>query len=322
MLGRDLQSRLQNAGYNVKGFDIDELDITQPEAILPLFEPFSPDLVINCAAYTAVDKAESEPELAFAVNRHGPANLSDACKKLEVPLIHISTDYVFDGNAKRPYREDDPVDHLGVYGQSKWAGEEAVRSRLKEHLIVRTSWLYGVHGNNFVKTILRLAREKDELRVVDDQEGCPTWTGELADTLLAMVNLISKNMGDAPWGTYHYCGAGTASWYDFARAIVDEASQRESLKALHLSPISTSEYPTPAKRPKRSVLDCTKTERTFGTRRRHWQEGLRLMLEELYNLSPAPSGPLELPPVKYASPQRNGLCIPRRKHFTGRAYDR
>jgi len=293
MLGRDLQSRLQNAGFATKGLDIDELDITQPEAILPLLEPYGADLAINCAAYTAVDKAEAESELAFAVNSDGPANLSDACKKLEVPLIHISTDYVFDGNAKRPYREDDPVDPLGVYGQSKWAGEEAVRSRLKEHLIVRTSWLYGVHGNNFVKTILKLAREKEELKVVADQEGCPTWTGDLSDALLALVYRINKDRTGIKWGTYHFCGSGTASWYDFARAIVDEASKRESLRALRLTPIATADYPTPAKRPKWSVLDCTKMERTFGIRRRHWKEGLRLMLEELYNLSPAPSGSLE-----------------------------
>jgi len=293
MLGRDLQSRLQNAGHNVKGLDIDELDITQPDDILPLLEPYGADLAINCAAYTAVDKAEAEPELAFEVNRDGPANLSDAFKKLEVPLIHISTDYVFDGNAKRPYREDDPPSPIGVYGRSKWAGEEAVRSRLKEHLIVRTSWLYGVHGNNFVKTILRLAREKEELKMVADQEGCPTWTGDLSDAIVAIADRLSKDRSRTLWGTYHFCGTGSTTWYDFAQAIVGEASQKESLKALRVLPIKTSDYPTAAKRPKWSVLDCTKIERVFGIRPKHWGEGLRLMLEELYNLSPAPSGSLE-----------------------------
>jgi len=282
MLGRDLQSRLQNAGYILKGLDIDELDITRSGHILPLFEPFGPNLVINCAAYTAVDKAESEPELAFAVNKDGPANLADACKKLKIPLIHISTDYVFDGNAKRPYREDDPVDPLGVYGESKWEGEESVRSRLKEHLIVRTSWLYGIHGTNFVKTILRLAREEEELKVVADQEGCPTWTGDLFDALLALVDRINKDRTGILWGTYHFCGAGSTTWYDFARAIVQQASKRESLRALRLTPITTAGYPTPAKRPKWSVLDCTKIERVFRIRPKHWHEGLRLMLEELY----------------------------------------
>jgi len=282
MLGRDLQSRLQNAGYILKGLDIDELDITRSGHILPLFEPFGPNLVINCAAYTAVDKAESEPELAFAVNKDGPANLADACKKLKIPLIHISTDYVFDGNAKRPYREDDPVDPLGVYGESKWEGEESVRSRLKEHLIVRTSWLYGIHGTNFVKTILRLAREEEELKVVADQEGCPTWTGDLSDAIVAMADPLSKDRSGTLWGTYHFCGSGTASWYDFARAIVQQALKRESLRALHLTPIATADYPTPAKRPKWSVLDCTKIERVFGIRPKQWREGLTLMLEELY----------------------------------------
>jgi len=275
MLGRDLQSRLQNASYVTKGLDIDELDITQPDDIL--------DLVINCAAYTAVDKAESEPELAFSVNRDGPANLSDACKKLKIPLIHISTDYVFDGNAKSPYREDDPTGPVGVYGESKWAGEEAIRSRLREHLIVRTAWLYGVHGNNFVKTILRLAHEKSELRVVADQEGCPTWTGDLSDALLAVVDRIYRDRTGLLWGTYHFCGSGTASWYDFARAIMQQASKRESLRALRLTPITTSEYPTPAKRPKRSVLDCTKIERVFSICPKQWREGLRRMLEEFNN---------------------------------------
>jgi dTDP-4-dehydrorhamnose reductase len=287
MLGRDLQSRLQNAGYNVKGLDIDELDITQPEAILPLLEPYGADLVINCASYTAVDKAEAEPELAFAVNRDGPANLSDACKKLEVSLIHISTDYVFDGNAKRPYREDDPVDPLGVYGQSKWAGEKAVRSRLKEYLIVRTAWLYGVHGNNFVKTILKLAREKEELTVVADQKGCPTWTGDLADALVAMAGQIHENPRPIRWGTYHFCGNGFTTWYDFAEAILKQGRLFENLRAVPVVPITTAEYPTPAQRPKWAVLDCTKIERVFGIRPKHWQEGLRFMLEELYNLSPA-----------------------------------
>lgn len=164
MLGRDLVERLWDAGFDLIGVDIGELDITRLDNVLDCLRSFDPDFVINCAAYTAVDKAESEPELAFAVNSDGPAHLAHVCSRLKCPLIHISTDYVFDGNAKKPYCEDDPVNPLGVYGQSKWKGEEAVRRRLKEHLIVRTSWLYGVHGHNFVKTMLRLAREKDELK--------------------------------------------------------------------------------------------------------------------------------------------------------------
>ena len=285
MLGRDVQSRLQNAGYNIKGLDIDEVDITQQDTILPLIEPFNPALIINCAAYTAVDKAESEPELAFSVNRDGAANLAAACEKLGVPLVHISTDYIFDGNSERHYDEEDPPNPLGIYGQSKWDGEKAVRSLLKQHLIVRTAWLYGVHGNSFVKTILRLAREKDQLRVVADQVGCPTWAGELADTLAALAARIEKDRSDTLWGTYHFCGSGIATWHDFAQAIVQEAAKWERLSASRVTPITTADYPTPAKRPKWSVLDCTKIKRVFGIRPKQWRQGLGLMLEELYSAS-------------------------------------
>ena len=283
MLGRDVQSRLQNAGYIIKGLDIDELDITQQNNILPLLEPFNPALMINCAAYTAVDKAESEPELAFSVNRDGAANLAAACAKLGVPLVHISTDYIFDGNSERPYDEEAPPNPLGIYGKSKWEGEKAVRSHLKEHLIVRTAWLYGVHGNNFVKTILRLAREKDELRIVADQQGCPTWAGELADAVVSLAARIEKHRSDTLWGTYHFCGSGIATWYNFARAIIQEAAKWESLSSLRITPITTDAYPTPAKRPKWCVLDCTKIERVFGIRPKQWRQGLSLMLEELYS---------------------------------------
>jgi dTDP-4-dehydrorhamnose reductase len=285
MLGRDVQSRLQNASYTIKGLDIDQVDITQQDSILPLIEPFNPALIINCAAYTAVDKAESEPKLAFSTNRDGAANLAAACEKLGVPLVHISTYYIFDGNSERPYDEEHPPNPLGIYGQSKWEGEKAVRSLLKQHLIVRTAWLYGVHGNNFVKTILRLAREKNELRVVADQVGCPTWAGELADTLAALAARIQKDRRDTLWGTYHFCGSGIATWYDFAQAIVQEAAKWERLSASRVTPITTADYPTPAKRPKWSVLDCTKIERVFGIRPKQWRQGLGLMLEELYSAS-------------------------------------
>jgi len=274
MLGRDLMPRLKAKGLNVRGFDIDELDITRSDKILPCFVPFDPDVVINCAAYTAVDKAESEPELAFAVNSEGPANLANACKELNIPFIHISTDYVFDGNGEKPYCEDDPVNPLGVYGQSKWGGEEAVRSRLKEHLIVRTSWLYGVHGNNFVKTILRLCREKEELSVVADQKGCPTWTGDLSDALVELIDRIKNRSVSMPWGTYHFCGSGSTSWYEFALAIVEEARKRETFGLLRILPITTSEYPTPAKRPMRSVMDCRKIQETFDIHPKQWEKSL------------------------------------------------
>lgn len=283
MLGRDLVERLRNSGFNLMGVDIGELDITQSDNVLDCLRSFNPDLVINCAAYTAVDKAESEAELAFSVNRNGPANLSKACKEIRIPFIHISTDYVFNGNAKRPYDEDDPVSPIGAYGRSKWEGEEAVRSFLKEHIIIRTSWLYGVHGHNFVKTILRLAEEKDEIRVVDDQTGCPTWTGDLADALVSLVQKIGEDSNKVSWGTYHYCGAGKTNWYEFAVAIVKEASRRSCLKVSRVSPIPTSDYPTPARRPMWSVMDCSKIQDTFEIKSKKWETSLKLMIEKLYD---------------------------------------
>ena len=283
MLGRDLMPRLEEAGFSLKGLDIEDMDITRSGDILPRFESFKPDLVINCAAYTAVDKAESEAELAFSVNKKGPANLSRACKTTRIPFIHISTDYVFNGNAKRPYREDDPISPLGVYGRSKWEGEEAVRSLLEQHIIIRTSWLYGVHGQNFVKTILGLAEEKEEIRVVDDQKGCPTWTGDLADALVSIVQRIDKGSNEVSWGTYHFCGSGIASWYAFAIAIVKEASRRSSLKVSRILPIPTSDYPTPAKRPMWSVMDCSKIKDTFDINPKKWEKSIRIVIEKLFD---------------------------------------
>jgi dTDP-4-dehydrorhamnose reductase len=282
MLGRDLQPRLEEAGFSLKGLDIADMDITRSDDILPHFESFGPDLVINCAAYTAVDKAESEAELAYSVNKDGPANLSSACKKIRIPFIHISTDYVFNGNAKRPYREGDPVSPLGAYGRSKWEGEEAVRSLLEQHIIMRTSWLYGVHGHNFVKTIIRLSHEKEEIRVVADQKGCPTWTGDLSDALVILVQRIDKGSREVSWGTYHFCGAGKTSWYELALAVVKEASRRSSLKVLSVLPIPTSDYPTPAKRPMWSVMDCSKIQDTFDIKPKKWEKSLTVMIEKLY----------------------------------------
>jgi dTDP-4-dehydrorhamnose reductase len=202
MLGRDLVPCLEKAGFELQCVDIAEMDITKRNLVLDSVGSAEPDLVINCAAYTAVDKAESEQELAFAVNREGPGHLADACSKRGIPLVHISTDYVFDGKSSRPYREDDLTNPIGVYARSKWEGEEALRARLDKHIIVRTSWLFGFHGNNFVKTILRLAGERDQLRIVNDQKGCPTWTGHLAQALTQIADRIRKSGKETPWGTY------------------------------------------------------------------------------------------------------------------------
>jgi dTDP-4-dehydrorhamnose reductase len=284
MLGSDLLPLLHDAGFEAIGLDIDELDITDPEDVLKHFKAINPDLVINCAAYTAVDKAESEAAAAFAVNRNGPMNLAKTCRAFDIPLIHISTDYVFDGTVIEAYCEEDPINPLGVYGASKWEGEESVRSCLEQNIIIRTSWLYGVNGNNFVKTMIRLSKERDEIRVVSDQHGCPTWTKDLADAIVKVSERILKDPDGMPWGTYHYCGSGSTTWYDFTKSILMNKDRKEqSTGTTKITPIGTSEYPTPAKRPKCSALDCEKIVDKFGINPRRWEEALELMFDELYS---------------------------------------
>lgn len=277
-------ARLNLTEHQAIGMGLPELDITRPEELSAALKSCSPDLVINCAAYTEVDKAETEAALAFLVNRDGAANLADACKERDIPLIHISTDYVFDGQSRLPYKEADPVNPLGVYGRSKWAGEEAVRSSLPEHLIIRTAWLFGVHGHSFVGTILRLAREKEEIKVVADQFGCPTWTGDLADGLVKIAETVASGKNRVEWGTYHFCGKGKVSWHGFARAVIDEGRRREALKVREILPIDTAEYPAAAARPAWSVLDCSKVETNFNLLCRDWRQGLKEMMLELYGM--------------------------------------
>ncbi|MDY0039250.1 MAG: dTDP-4-dehydrorhamnose reductase [Desulforhabdus sp.] len=283
MLGQDLMIRLEKARHEAIGLDIPDIDIAREGEAISCCRASKPDLIINCAAYTAVDKAEAEADLAFLVNREGVANLAKACKSQKIPLIHISTDYVFDGKSIHPYREDDPVNPLGVYGRSKWEGEQAVRSILDRHVIVRTAWLFGIHGHNFVKTILRLARENETIRVVADQFGCPTWTYDLADGLVRIAEHIADAGNKEPWGTYHFCGKGRTSWHGFAEAIVDEARQREQLKVRDVIPITTADYPTPAVRPAWSVLDCHKIEEAFGIVPSNWRDVLSAMMLELHS---------------------------------------
>lgn len=283
MLGRDLVARLKASPYELFAASRSEIDITRQEDVHSHIQKFHPDLVINCAAYTAVDKAETEPEKAFAINRDGAANLATACREHRIPLVHVSTDYVFDGSSYLPYKEDDPVNPLGVYGRSKLEGEETIRARLDEHLIIRTSWLFGAHGNNFVKTMLRLAREREELRVVADQYGCPTWTGHMADALVEISKQILEPGSRPPWGVYHYCGRGETTWYEFAKAIIDEGRRRRDLKATRIVPITTAEYATPARRPAMSVLNCAKIESTFGIRPGPWQAGLDVVVKEYFS---------------------------------------
>ena len=279
-LGWELCSKGTEKGFDIIPLDLPDFDITNRSEVNKAVSQAGASLVINAAAYTAVDEAESEQELAFAVNRDGPAYLASSCAENGIPLIHISTDYVFDGNKKGPYLETDTVSPLGVYGKSKAGGEAEVRDRLPSHIILRTAWLYGVHGHNFVKTILGLGREKELLRVVDDQYGCPTYAADMAEAILIIAARL-QDVGDIPYGTYHYCAKGVTTWYGFAETIIEMARRHVPLEVKTVKPITTQEYPTLTKRPGNSVLDCSLIERYFGIRCRPWQEGLALMIERL-----------------------------------------
>ncbi|MBW1910805.1 MAG: dTDP-4-dehydrorhamnose reductase [Deltaproteobacteria bacterium] len=279
-LGWELCRKGTEEGFDIIPLDLPDFDITKRSAVNKAVTQNGASLIINAAAYTAVDEAESEPELAFAVNRDGPAYLASSCAKAGIPLIHISTDYVFDGNKKGPYLEIDTVSPLGVYGKSKAAGEAEVRGHLPSHIILRTAWLYGVHGHNFVKTILGLGREKEVLRVVADQYGCPTFAADMAEAILIIAAKL-RNGSNIPYGTYHYCGEGVTTWHGFAEKIIELARRYVPLEVKTLEPITTEEYPTPTKRPVNSVLDCSQIERHFGIHCRPWKESLARMIERL-----------------------------------------
>jgi len=274
-LAQELQPILLSSG-EVIAVDRTSLDLSKAESIRQAMAEIQPDLVVNAGAYTAVDKAESEPELAQAVNGIAPGILAEECEKLGSTLIHISTDYVFDGSQGSPYQETDSTNPLGTYGKSKLMGEEAIRKAGNRHIIIRTAWVYGNGGKgNFVKTMLRLGKEREEIRVVADQVGSPTWTGDLA----AAISHIIPHVQPENFGTYQYTNSGVCSWYDFAIAIFEEAEKIGfPLKVQRVVPITTSEYPTPAKRPAFSVLSSVKISALLGTHPPHWRQGLRQML--------------------------------------------
>jgi dTDP-4-dehydrorhamnose reductase len=278
-LGWELQQTAP-ARWRIVALDRGAFDITYADAVQQVVRSEQPHLIINAAAYTAVDKAEEEEAKAYAVNADGAANIATAARDHGVRLIHISTDFVFDGHKSQPYLPEDPVNPLGVYGASKLKGEQNVTIISGGNaLIVRTSWVYSIHGNNFVTTMLRLMAERPKLRVVADQVGSPTWAKGLAHALWAAAEKIEVT------GMLHWSDAGVASWYDFAVAIMEEALAIGLLqKELVVEPITTSGYPTAAQRPHYSVLDKEKTWETIGYKARHWREGLRSMLLEYKGL--------------------------------------
>src|SRR3569623_2403721 len=272
-VGWELMRRADKFGVTAVGTERAELDITDAQAVDAVIRPDEFDVVVNAAAYTAVDKAELEPDKAYAVNRDGAAHLASACARANTPLIHISTDYVFIGTKQGAYVEDDPVNPINVYGASKAAGEQAVRGRLDRHIILRTSWVYGVHGNNFVKTMLRLAKERGELRVVADQWGCPTAAGDIAEVIFGWIDRISVGE-QITWGTYHFCGEGKTTWHKFTEAIITSAAEQAKCSAIPVWPIRTPDYPTPAVRPLNSVMACAKIQTVFAVAPRPWRVAL------------------------------------------------
>lgn len=273
MAGSEVSERAPQAGWTVFPYSRAQLDITDATAVEAAVRESRPDAIINCAAYTAVDRAEAEAEQAAAANTTGARNVAHAARAASVPIVQLSTDYVFDGDGRAPYAPEDRTSPLGVYGMTKLAGEIAVREETPHHVIIRTSWVFSNRGQNFVTTILRLTAERDELRIVNDQIGRPTSVADLARALLVVVDAVTED--PKVGGTYHFANSGETSWFEFARAILDELSMRGESRIPRLVPIETSEYPTPARRPAYSVLDTSKFEARFGLVPRPWRDALR-----------------------------------------------
>lgn len=283
-LGFELMRASWAPGTDVVGLPYPEFDVTRPGDVEKAIAAHAPDLLVNATAHTAVDKAESEVDLSFAINRDGPGAMAAACAARGIPFIHVSTDYVFDGTKDGIYTEDDPINPLGVYGASKAAGEEAVRAATPEHVILRTSWVYSAYGNNFVKTMLRFGKEREEMRVVADQHGSPTAAADLAAAIVHIAGTIEKT-GAAAWGTYHLTGSGYTTWHEFAEHIFRRLEERTG-KRPRLTAIGTADYPTPARRPANSRLDCSRAKERLGVSCPPWRESVDRVIDELFTNPP------------------------------------
>ncbi|GBF56044.1 dTDP-4-dehydrorhamnose reductase [Microcystis sp. 0824] len=279
-VGQELQVTLPQLG-EVISIGREELDLTNSEKISQLIREIHPDYLVNAAAYTAVDKAETEPYLAYSINAIAPKIMAEAAEKIKAKFLHISTDYVFDGRKNTPYLETDLTNPLGVYGQSKLRGEEEIKTVNSQAIILRTAWVYGSYGkSNFVKTMLRLGKEREELKVVVDQVGSPTWAKDIAT---AITHLLIN--ADNPPGIYNFTNSGVASWFDLTKAIFEEAKiSGIPLKIQRVIPITTAEYPTPAVRPAYSVLSSQKISQQLGYIPPYWRDSLKAMLNQLFNL--------------------------------------
>jgi dTDP-4-dehydrorhamnose reductase len=278
-LGQELMGLAAASAVPLIGLGHPEADIADAATVRRVFDRVAPTVVVNAAAYNAVDRAESEVDAAMRANATGPAVLAAAAAAASVPLIHLSTDYVFDGRKSGAYREDDPVKPLGAYGRSKAAGEEAIRAAWPEHVIVRTAWLFGVHGSNFLKMMMRLAAERDRLDVVADQRGSPTSTADLAQALIAAARALQR--GERVWGTYHFAGRGEATRHALASRIV-AAQVAFTGRSPAVNPIRTADYPTAATRPLNSALDSSKFAATFGVRAAPWQDAVDRTVAALF----------------------------------------
>lgn len=276
-VGVELMQTSWPPGSEVVGLPHSRLDITDAATVERAIRTTDCDLVVNAAGYTAVDRAESDAQAAFAVNRDGAAHVAAASASAHAPLIHLSTDYVFDGTKPRPYVESDLVAPINVYGASKAAGEADVRHYAPRHIILRTSWVYGAHGGNFVKTMLQLGRERREIRVVDDQTGSPTAAADLAAGIAEIAGKLPA-LTD-PWGTYHLCGGGTTTWCGFARRIFELRSHPDEAPVVR--PTSSADFAAPARRPANSRLDCRRIKAVFGLDRRPWQASLARVLPDI-----------------------------------------
>lgn len=283
-VGQELQHSLCPLG-KLYLLNRQSLDLSQPDSIAGVLAPLQPQIIVNAAAYTAVDKAESEPKLAHTINAATPTQLAKVAQSLNAQLIHLSTDYVFGGTKGSPYQTSDPTCPMSVYGQSKLEGEQGIQANCDRHWILRTAWVYGSYGkSNFVKTMLRLGAERTDIKVVADQIGTPTWAKSIAETIAALIGTLDRQ--PAPSGIYHFTNSGVASWYDFAIAIFEEArSLGFPLKVEQVLPITTTDYPTPAKRPHYSVLALQDITPVLGQPPLHWRSALRLMLKEYKTLA-------------------------------------
>ncbi|HIJ37939.1 MAG TPA: dTDP-4-dehydrorhamnose reductase [Rhodospirillaceae bacterium] len=277
-------------GLSILAPDRSAFDLSRPQELAAALDHFQPDILVNCAAYTAVDQAESEAELAYRINAEAPRQMALWCGRNHRPLIQLSTDYVFAGDGHRPYREEDPVAPVSIYGKSKEEGERWVRQGCPDHIILRTAWVYAAQGKNFVKTMLRLGKDRPHLNVVADQRGCPTAAHNIAEGLGRIIACLAKGRADL-FGTYHYVDDGETTWHGFAQAIFAEAAKRWG-HGPEVSPITTDQYPTPARRPAYSVLDTNKLRNAFALTPPCWRESLALVMAEMMDepagsLSPA-----------------------------------